>query len=268
MHMQTKTIELNGSTLYYRQTGEGPCVLLVHGFGEDGEIWHNQWDQLPGFRLLIPDLPGSGRSQLTADLSMEGMATTLRNLLAHEGIERCVLIGHSMGGYISLAFLEQYPELVTALGLFHSSAFADSESKKETREKGIAFVQKFGAALFLETATPNLYAPENKTEEKGLVQAHLNLVKDASLEALEAYYRAMMARPDRTHLLRDNKIPFLFVLGKYDQAVPLADGLQQAHLPLLTDVHLLQHSGHMGMVEEPQESNKLMQEFLSRIPYT
>lgn len=264
--MHTETIEWNGHALFYRSTGAGPCVVLLHGFGEDGAIWHNQWNELHGFRLLIPDLPGSGLSGMVPDLTLEALADVIFNLLQHENIERCTFIGHSMGGYIALAFLEKYPQVVGGLGLFHSSAFADSDEKKEVRKKGIHFIEKQGAGIFLQTTIPNLYAPETKENKSDLVQTHINGVKGASGEALIAYYRAMMARPDRTMLLQQNKIPFLFVLGKHDTAVPLADGLAQAHLPQIAQVGLLEQSGHMGMVEQPDQSNELLQAFLALIP--
>lgn len=265
--MHTGTIELDGAPLFYRSCGKGHCVLLVHGFGENGAIWHQQWSALAGYRLLIPDLPGSGLSAPVADMSMEGLATALYRLLQKEGFARCTIIGHSMGGYIALAFLEQYPEMVTALGLFHSSAFADSDEKKEVRKKGIAFIEKQGAAVFLQTTIPNLYAPQTRENKKEVVQRHIDAVQNASGAALGLYYRSMMERPDRTVLLQQNKIPYLFVLGKYDTAIPFSDGLKQAHLPNMAQVHLLQESGHMGMVEEPEQSNKLLKAFLALSPH-
>ncbi|OLY93599.1 Pimeloyl-ACP methyl ester carboxylesterase [Cnuella takakiae] len=260
--MHTKNIERNSASLYLRTIGEGPEVVLLHGFGETGDIWQNQWPALPGFRLLIPDLPGSGRSAATPDLSMDGMAATIWQMLAAEGVQRCTIIGHSMGGYIALAMLEQQPQNIAGLGLFHSSAFADTEAKKETRTKGIAFMQQHGAPLFLQTATPNLYAPASLETKKELITQHIDSVNAADTPAHVAYYRAMMDRPDRTHLLRQTDLPWLFVLGKYDQAVPLDDGLKQAHLPRQSFVHLLQNSGHMGMVEEREICNKLLLQYL------
>jgi pimeloyl-ACP methyl ester carboxylesterase len=264
--MHTGTIELNGLSFFFRSMGEGPCVVLLHGFGEDGAIWRNQWHGLGNHRLLIPDLPGSGLSQMVPDMSMEGLAAVILSLLQKENVSSCTLIGHSMGGYIALAFLEKYPEKVAALGLFHSSALADSEAKKETREKGIRFIESQGAALFLQTTIPNLYAPQTVAEQKDLVQEHIDSMRNASGAALIAYYRSMMQRPDRTKLLQQNKIPFLFVLGKYDTAVPMADGLAQAHLPPVAQVGVLEQSGHMGMVEQPNQSTTLLQEFLALKP--
>ncbi|RPD50539.1 alpha/beta fold hydrolase [Paracnuella aquatica] len=263
--MLETTCNISGVPLFYRTAGEGPAVVLLHGFGETGIIWNDQVSALSGYRLIVPDLPGSGQSAMIGDMSMEGLATAVHGLLQELGIERCVLIGHSMGGYIALAFLEKYGELLAGIGLFHSSAFADSEEKKGTRQKGIQFIEKHGAAAFLETATPNLYSPATKEERPELVSAHIESVKEASAAALIAYYRSMMQRPDRTALLQQNKIPVLFVLGKYDTAVPMADGLAQAHLPAVSHVHLLEHSGHMGMKEETERSNGLLQAFLTTI---
>lgn len=260
--MQTTFAEYESARIFYRTLGTGPCVILLHGFGEDGSIWQNQWEHLKGHRIIIPDLPGSGRSDAVPDMSLEGLARAINQVLEKESVDKCTLIGHSMGGYTGLAFLELFPDKLEALGLFHSSAFADSEEKKEVRKKGIAFIEEHGGGLFLQTTIPNLYAPETREKNPALIKAHIDTMQDANGAALCAYYRSMMERPDRTDLLQQNKIPFLFVLGKYDTAVPAADGLKQAHLPQLAQVSILQRSGHMGMVEEPEQSNKLLQEFL------
>ncbi len=197
---------------------------------------------------------------------MEGVAATLHGLLQHEGIDRCIIIGHSMGGYIALAFLEAFPQAVAALGLFHSSTFADSEEKKATREKGIHFIETHGAAAFQETTAANLFAPQTKEQRPELLAQYIQAVKDTDSGTLIAYYQAMMRRPDRTHLLSSNTIPFLFVIGKYDNAVPPADSLRQAHLPAVSQVHLLEQSGHMGMMEEPEQSRNLLQTFIATVP--
>lgn len=261
---------INGKQLFYRAGGSGPCVVLLHGFGETGAIWEPQLPALGSYRIIVPDLPGSGQSEMTDDMSMEGLAATIRQLLEELGIDTCALIGHSMGGYIALAFWEKYPEMVNAIGLFHSTAFADSEEKKATRQKGIAFMEKQGAQLFLETATTNLYSPASQEQHPEWIKKHLSLVADAQVAALTAYYRSMMKRPDRSFLLEQNKIPVLFVLGRYDMAVPAADGFRQAHLPAIAYVHLLESSGHMGMWEESEESNRILQAFLASVhtPFT
>jgi pimeloyl-ACP methyl ester carboxylesterase len=266
--MQEKQFVFGNTSIFYRVKGQGPVVMLLHGFGEDGNIWKNQLDALPGFQLLIPDLPGSGRSGMVDDMSMEGLALVMKELLhqhftAEKSEEKIILIGHSMGGYITLAFAEKYPGLLKGFGLFHSSAFADQEQKIETRRKAIGFMRQNGAFEFLKTATPNLYAPATKEQRPQLVEDHLASSKNFTAEALIAYYEAMIERPDRTGVLKRSEVPVLFILGRHDTAVPVEDGLKQCHLPLLSHVHLLEESGHMGMVEEAEKSNGALESFLS-----
>lgn len=174
-----------------------------------------------------------------------------------------VLIGHSMGGYITLAFAENYPERLRSFGLFHSTAFADSEEKKETRRKGIRFLQEHGAAEFLKTATPNLYAPQTRAQHPEWIAEHLAAVRNFSADSLVRYYTAMIQRPDRTAVLSKAKVPVLFVLGSYDTAVPLQDGLKQCHLPQIAYIHVLKNSAHMGMKEELNEANAILSQFVN-----
>ena len=268
-----KQIEINGKKIVYRVHGSGKPVMLVHGFGETGDVWKNQIPYLEdGFQLVIPDLPGSGGSDLIDDMSMEGMAEVLRDILDLEygdalrpkgsGVPP-TMIGHSMGGYITLAFVSRYPEYLSGFGIFHSSAFADSEEKKETRKKGIEFIRDHGAFEFLKSSTPNLFGPRVKDEHPELIDGFIRSLSNFSSDSLVSYYEAMMQRPDRTDLLKTTQLPVLYVMGEYDNAVPLQDGLKQAHMPEKSYIHILHQSGHMGMFEEPENSNHILKQFLS-----
>ncbi|HQV84831.1 MAG TPA: alpha/beta hydrolase [Chitinophagaceae bacterium] len=258
-----KEIQITGKKIFYRVTGEGNPVMLVHGFGEDGTVWNNQVDFLKDkFRIIIPDLPGSGKSELIENSSLEDMAEVLHQIIHEEDIDHCVMIGHSMGGYITLAFAEMYWNHLTAFGLFHSSAYADSKEKITTRQKGIEFINEHGAFAFLKTATPNLFSPLTKAENPGLIDKQINSLDNFSPAALVSYYEAMISRPDRTAILLQATVPVLFIIGKYDNAVPPEDSLQQCHLPEKSYIHMLNRSGHMGMLEEPQQSNQILEKFL------
>jgi pimeloyl-ACP methyl ester carboxylesterase len=262
--MLTEEILYKGKHIFYRKSGSGPLVMLLHGFGEDGEIWKEQYNIFPGHTLLVPDLPGSGRSEAVEDMSMEGLADVVKAIIDKEGGE-AILIGHSMGGYITLAFAEKYPALLKGFGLFHSSAFADSEEKKETRQKGIRFIQEHSATEFLKTATPNLYAPSTRERHPEWIETHLEQVRNFSAGSLVSYYRSMMERPDRTFILQNSTVPVLFVMGRHDTAVPLSDGLKQCYLPQLAYIHILENSGHMGMIEESSVANAILSQFVSTI---
>jgi pimeloyl-ACP methyl ester carboxylesterase len=253
----------NGLPVYYRIEGKGQPVVLVHGFSEDGTVWENQIEYLRNkFQLIIPDLPGSGQSPINdVSWSMEYFADCIRSILDKENITTVHMIGHSMGGYIALAFADAYPNRLLSLGLFHSTAFADSEEKKTVRRRGIEFIQQNGAAKFLEQSIPNLFSPITKKEQPDLVGKILARFTNFIGQSLVNYYQAM-TRPDRTHVLKNFPRPVLFILGKLDTAVPYEQGLQQCYMPGLSYIHTLEHSGHMGMWEEPALSNVFIEEFL------
>jgi pimeloyl-ACP methyl ester carboxylesterase len=262
--MQEKQIVLNGKNFFYRIAGDGPVIVLLHGFGEDSSIWDRQFDIFGGYQLVIPDLPGSGRSEMTDDMSMEGLAKTIREFISVIGIERCTMIGHSMGGYVTLAFAEKYPDVLNGFGLFHSTAYADSEEKKQTRKKGIQFLQKHGAFEFLKTTIPNLYSPLTKSQHPELVQEQLDHSHDFAAPALISYYNSMIERPNRASVL-ETDLPVLMVLGKYDVAAPVKDGLEQCFLPSLSYIHILDGVGHMGMREDTSQSNSILVNYLNSI---
>jgi pimeloyl-ACP methyl ester carboxylesterase len=170
-----------------------------------------------------------------------------------------------MGGYVTLAFAEKHPELLHGFGLFHSTAFADSEEKKQNRRKGIDFIQKHGAFEFLKTSTPNLFSAITKEQHPELIQEQIDTLHNFSASALVNYYEAMIRRPNRTNVLKQAKMPVLFILGRMDSAVPLEDGLKLCHMPELSYIHILEHSGHMGMLEEPKQANSILKTYLHSI---
>jgi pimeloyl-ACP methyl ester carboxylesterase len=258
-----KIITYQSSKIFYRIIGNGKPVILLHGFGEDGSIWQNQIEFLKNhFQLIIPDLPGSGQSAVISNqlvVGIEVYAEAVRLILLDEKMDNCVIIGHSMGGYITLALAEKYPHLVKAFGLFHSSAFADSEEKKATRLKAIEFIKNNGAYEFLKTSIPGLFLnPEN-------YQPCINLVEKAkhfTAEALIQYYQAMVARPNRTEVLKNFAGPILFIIGEHDKAVPFEQSMQQCYLPAQSHIHILRNSAHMGMWEEVEKVNTILLQFL------
>lgn len=240
----------------YRTEGKGTPVVLLHGFGEDGHIWDRQIDYLKAYcRVVVPDIPGSGSSPLLVSqtpataVSIDDYADCIRALLEHEKIPACIMLGHSMGGYIVLAFAEKYPALLAGIGLVHSTAFADSAEKKQNRTRGIELMETYGGRQFLKTTIPNLFAPAFKQAHPEQIDELIAAAAGFSTQALQQYYAAMRERPDRTHVLTNNPLPVLFVIGTEDVAAPMNDVLKQAHLPLNAYIHILEGAGHMGMLE-------------------
>lgn len=259
--MLEKQIEYKGSPLYFTVYGEGNTILLLHGFGEDGTVWNEQLNALQGYKLIVPSLPGTGKSAMIEDMTMEGLAAAVKQIIEEERVSAFIMLGHSMGGYVTLAYAAAYPADLAGFGLIHSTAFSDTEEKKETRKKGILFIEKNGGPAFLKTTIPNLYAPQTKQDAPQLVEEHIKLAGQFTDAALIAYYESMIMRRDRTGTLKEAGVPVLFVAGRWDEAVPLQDVLRQTSLPEVSYIHILENSGHMGMVEETKKTNKALKEF-------
>lgn len=258
-----KILLYQNAQIHYQISGKGRSVFLIHGFGEDGRVWKNQVPYLQqSFRLIIPDLPGSGKSDLIDDMSMEGMAEVIHAIIHEEGIDVCTVIGHSMGGYITLALVKKYWNHIRSFGLFHSTSFADTEEKKQARRKGIEFIKEHGAFEFFKTTTPNLFSPFSRDKNPDLINEHISGLSNFSNTSPVLYYEAMMARFDNTEVLRKTTFPVLFIIGEHDMAVSPADSLTQCHLPEKAYIHILKNSAHSGMLEEPEKCNRILEEFL------
>jgi pimeloyl-ACP methyl ester carboxylesterase len=264
--LQENFITYKTKNIFYRKYGSGKPVMFVHGFGEDGTIWNNQIAALQNhYLLLIPDLPGSGKSEMLTEnnINIADYATVMQAILAQEKITQCCMLGHSMGGYIALAFAEKYTELLNGLGLVHSTAYTDTELKIATRKKAIEFIQANGSQAFLKTSTPNLFwdKEKNKAAIDNLIEEGYNFTQ----AALVQYYHAMISRKDTTAVLKTFTKPFLFIIGQYDEAVPFADSMQQTYVPSYAYVHILRSSEHMGMLEEKDKVNTILASFLQSI---
>jgi pimeloyl-ACP methyl ester carboxylesterase len=256
---------MEGMTSRRGGTGRGAPVVLIHGFAEDGFVWDRQVQYLmKDHQLIIPDLPGSGKSSpLDAETSMEEFGDAIKKILDAENIDQAILIGHSMGGYISLAFAEKYGDRLAALGLFHSTAFADSEEKKALRRKSIEFILRHGSETFIRQSIPNLFAEPSKERHPEWVEEVIGRYWGFTPDSLVHYYRAMIQRPDRAAILQKIARPVLFVIGEHDNTIPLSDSLKQIHMPELSSIHILDQTGHMGMLEETERSNTILDEFLN-----
>ena len=252
---------------YYRTEGEGLAVMLIHGFAEDGTVWNNQVIFLKEYcKMIVPDLPGSGNSEVIpyplATVSVDDFAEYIRAVLQHAGVDKCIMLGHSMGGYIMLSFAEKYPEQLQGFGFVHSTAFADSEEKKTMRQRAIATMQEYGSAAFVRSTTPNTFGALYKKEHLEAVEALIEKGRSFTVEALQQYYTMMMNRPDRTHILTNSKVPVLFIIGLEDVAAPAADVLKQVSLPAEAHVYTLPLTGHMGMWEATDKVNDYLLQFI------
>ena len=253
-----------GQNIYYRKNGTGKyTIVFLHGFPEDGSVFDKQAAFLSdGCRIIVPDLPGAGQSPFNGQLqSIEDFAKAIVALIRYEQLENIVVLGHSMGGYMALAVEDLFPSLTQAFGLIHSTAFADSEEKKENRRKSIRFMGKHGSAAFAKKAVPGNFTDTFIQNNQDTVEALAANASTFPKEGLQRFYQIMMDRPDRTFVLNTHK-PVLSIIGEEDKAAPLQDLLQQVKLPRISDTHILPHVAHMGMLEATDAVNNYILRFV------
>ena len=255
------------SATTYTDAGSGEALVFLHGFCESKEVWAEFVKPLQQkFRTIALDLPGFGdNTSSTPDLSMEGMADFVKQQLEQLSVKKCILIGHSMGGYVSMAFAERYSHLLSGLCLFHSSALPDTEEKKDNRNKTIEFVEKHGVEKFMQSFIEPLFYSENRDRLREEIELMKQIGTSTPQASVTGGLAAMRDRPDRTQVLVEAKFPVLFIFGKEDGAVPLDKALEQCHLPNNSMVYFLGHTAHMGMFERTYETRKALEKFAETI---
>ena len=259
----------NSAKIYYSDIGDGSTILFIHGFGEDITVWNEQVNFLKNnYRVITLNLPGTNNSELLIKLNVkiEDYAECVYSLLQFLNLANAnsvAIFGHSMGGYIALEFAKKYQHCVSKLGLINSTAFADTEEKKQIRQRGIETIETYGAYEFLKTTIPNLFADNFKQTNKNVVENLIEKSRLFSKQALQQYYYAMMQRSDNTQVLVNIIAPVLFIIGTQDKAVLLTDALQQTHLPKIAQVKILDNVAHMSMIEQSEIVNTQIESFMT-----
>jgi pimeloyl-ACP methyl ester carboxylesterase len=240
-----------------------PTVIFLHGYLESPAIWPAfLGDHFTDYQVLMPALPGYDPTRAATDYSLEAAAQALRNELAEAGIGRAVLVGHSMGGYVALAFAEQYPGLVAGLGLFHSSSLPDSEEDGERRTRNRTFLEEHGVAAYAEEFLQPQLSPVHRESLTNEVQHLQELAAAVPLSVALGSLEAMAQRPDRRAVLEKATYPVLFIAGKDDRAVPPEKTHEESLLPDYCTVVWLAGVGHLGFVERPADTRRAVRQLL------
>ncbi|HEY8402705.1 MAG TPA: alpha/beta hydrolase [Cytophagaceae bacterium] len=257
------------TSLSFSDKGSGFPIVFIHGFCENKDVWNELSDSLQSnYRIISPDLPGFGASPLNQkDTSIEFYADAVKNLLDSLKIDKCIMIGHSLGGYVTLSFAEKYPSLLKGFGLFHSTAFADSEEKKQNRNKAVEFVETNGVEPFIRVFFAPLFAEINRVNFREKIDWLTQQGLKTSKESIIAATKAMRDRADKLSLLKQTKLPVLFIIGKDDSAVPFEKSMEQSQIPAMAEVCILDQTGHMGMFEKKEESLKAVRDFVEKFKH-
>lgn len=263
-----KRIQFRERELVYADHGEGTCIVLLHGYLERGEIWQPFTELFPeGYRFIIPDLPGHGNSDSWGRVhNMDDLAAALWTILEAEKINKVFLAGHSMGGYVCMAFADLYPERLTGYALVHSTPFADTQEKKETRDREISLVLCGKKRQIVLVNIPKAFASENLDRLSLQVESLKQMALESPDAGMVALLNGMRERPDRTAIFRNPDMPLLLIGGLKDNYIPVEVFEKLTSLAPHARVLRLENSGHMGFIEEPEHVVKAFLDFLKEIP--
>lgn len=241
----------------------GPTVVLLHGFCGSSAYWKEVLPVLQqAGRVIIPDLRGHGASSAPQDevYAMENFADDVIRLMDHLYVRQAVLIGHSLGGYITLAAAEHHAERLNGFGLVHSTAYPDSEEAKVGRDRAVETIEKDGVAAFVEGLVPKLFAPEHLDSMPELVEQVKEIGRHTNRHGAAASARGMKARPDRNSVLESTLLPVLLIAGGQDGVIA-PERTFSVDKPNITSA-LLAGAGHLGMIETAEQEAAQLLQFL------
>ncbi|MFD1177171.1 alpha/beta fold hydrolase [Paenibacillus puldeungensis] len=261
-------ITVNGSTIAYEQQGQGETVVLLHGFCGSSAYWEKVQPLLAGqYRVIAPDLRGHGSTDAPlGSYTIEQMADDVAGLLEALNIPEYTLLGHSMGGYVTLSLAQRYASRLNGFGLVHSTAYPDSEEVKEKRLQAVSAIRAEGITSFVDGLVPGLFAADALEKHK----ADLDRVKEIGYrtppQGAAGAAMAMRARVDRRDVLAEATLPLLLVAGENDPIFPM-ERLFTVDGPNVTKA-VIKGAGHMSMFEAPEQLSAVIHDFLHKISST
>jgi len=260
------SIKYKNTSVNYTDEGKGKVLVLLHGFLESLEIWNDFSNELSkDFRVITIDLLGHGK---TGDIdkihTMEMMAEAVKFVLDTLKIDKCTMVGHSMGGSVTLAFAEMFPEQLNGFGLFHSTAYDDSPEVKINRNRMIEAVNNNHIG-FINSFIPNLFPPETVNNFTDKIINLQRLAGSMHKDSINAAINGMKLRRNRLDVISNSKVPVLFIIGKKDSRQPFEKVLPQIAASNNSTVIILGNVGHMGHIESPKETIYAIKTFTNKL---
>ena len=264
-------IAVNDLSVSYNDEGKtgDPVIIFIHGFPFNKSMWDKQMEALKhDYRVIAYDVRGHGYSDTgTEDFSIELFATDLLNLMDTLKIDKAMLCGLSMGGYIALNAFENYPDRFDALILSDTTCLADTSEAKEKRIKTIENIRKNGVEKFADESIKNLFARESFSTKKKEIAAVREMIVHTDEESLCKTLRAFYERKETCSKLSDIYVPVLIMVGEEDKITPLAAAQLMQEKIKDSLLSIIEHAGHLINIENPLEFNNQLEEFVSTVYY-
>ncbi|MBZ4043509.1 alpha/beta fold hydrolase [Flavobacterium hibisci] len=255
-----KTVLYKNTTISYTDSGEGTAIVLLHGFLENKKMWQDYAAFFSeNYHLIAIDLLGHGESECLGYVhEMEENARAVNSVLENLKIEKAIILGHSMGGYVGLAFAELYPEKLQKLVLLNSTSKEDSAEKKLNRTRAIKAVKQ-NYASFVSMAIANLFSENNRERLANEIEKVKTEALKTPLQGIVASLEGMKIRKDRENILKRNLFPVLLVLGKKDPVLNYDENISQIKN---TNAQLVSfEDGHMSQIENKEDLKKVLSDF-------
>jgi pimeloyl-ACP methyl ester carboxylesterase len=260
----TNYTTLNDKKIAYSRFGEGFPLVFIHGFCEDRSMWNDFIIPFQDkYSVITVDIGGFGESEQPETPNIKVMGEQVEAVLQVEKIEKCILIGHSMGGYTAMAFAEYFPQYLNGVVMFHTHPFSDTPEKKKVRDKGVEFIQTYGVEHFVAPLIPKLFGDNRQLEIRPVIDKLIKTAINYSSEAIIGGLIAMKNRPDRSSILENINCPVQFIIGKLDGAVSWEQSMKQTSIPNISDIQILEGVGHMGMFEATKQTQKMILDFVN-----
>ena len=264
-------ITVNDLTVSYNDEGENgaPVIIFIHGFPFNKSMWDKQLKALKeNYRVIAYDVRGHGNSDAgKGDFSIELFANDLLSFMDELKIDKAMLCGLSMGGYIALNAVEKYPDRFDALILSDTTCIADTPEVKEKRMKAIESIKKSGVEKYAEESIKNLFAPESLSTKKEEIAAVREMIVNTSKQSLYKTLQAFYKRKETCSKLHDISVPVLIVVGKEDKITP-PEAAQMMHEKIEDSIlYIIEHAGHLSNIENPFDFNNQLEEFFSTVYY-
>jgi pimeloyl-ACP methyl ester carboxylesterase len=259
-------LKYKGGNIAYEVKGQGKTIVLLHGYIESLNVWEEFSEALSKkYKVISIDLPGHGSSDTVSTVhTMKYMAETVNAVIEHLGEDKVFMIGHSMGGYVTMEFVENYSQKLEGYCLFHSTPLADTEEKKAVRERLIESIRSGKKVLLAKEHVEKTFAKENiekYREQIGFLKViAVNTTAEGTIAALEG----MKLRADHRKKFSKSKIPVMWILGEKDNFIE-KDIYKKIDLPEKIKIVFLSNSGHQGYIEEKEKSLEEIQKFVEEI---
>jgi pimeloyl-ACP methyl ester carboxylesterase len=255
-------LDYKNAAIFYTDSGKGPAVVLIHGFLENTTMWNLIIPELSKRnRVIAIDLLGHGKSDCIGYThSMELFAETLEAVLKKVRIRKCILVGHSLGGYVALAFAEKHPKRVKGLCLMNSTSNEDTADRKLLRTRANKMVHKNFSNLVRMSFT-NLFSEESRIVFKDQMKNALSEAMQTPIQGYIAGQEGMKLRPNRNHVLAENSFKKLIIMGKKDAVLDYKTSLEEVEKT--NSKHVALPQGHMSHIENLEELILILKDFLN-----